>query len=83
MLHQDIKSPDGLGPKKSKKGAFILLSIDKKGGVFKYLKVFQCNEFEIEVKKFLEKHSVDIRRASTKYKDNHTTFLEVFNKEFV
>ena len=29
----------------------------------------------------LEKHNVDIRRATTKYKDTHTAFVEAFNKE--
>ena len=29
----------------------------------------------------LEKHNVDIRRATTKYKHTHTAFLEAFNKE--
>ena len=31
--------------------------------------------------KLLEKHNVDIRRATTKYKYTHTAFLEAFNKE--
>ena len=31
--------------------------------------------------KLLEKHNVDIRRATTKYKHTHTAFLEAFNKE--
>ena len=32
-------------------------------------------------KKLLEKHNVDIRRATTKYKHTHTSFVEAFNKE--
>ena len=30
--------------------------------------------------KLLEKHNVEIRRATTKY-DKHTTFVETFNRE--
>ena len=62
----------------------MLEVIYKKGGVFKYPKVFQCDnghEFIGEVTELLEKHSVDIRRATTKYKHTHTVFLEAFNKE--
>ena len=56
----------------------------KKGGVFKYPKVLQIDnayEFKNEVTKLLEKHSVEIRRATTKYKHTHTAFVEAFNKE--
>ena len=62
----------------------MLEAIYKKGGVFKYPKVFQSDngsEFKNEVTKLLEKHNVDIRRATTKYKHTHTTFVEAFNKE--
>ena len=62
----------------------MLEAIYKKGGVFKYPKVFQCDngsEFKNEVTKLLEKHNVDIRRATTKYKHTHTAFVEAFNKE--
>ena len=31
--------------------------------------------------KLFEKHSVDIRRATTKYKHTHTAFVEAFNRE--
>ena len=31
--------------------------------------------------KLLEKHSVDIWRATTKYKHTHTAFVEAFNRE--
>ena len=47
-------------------------------------KTFQCDngsEFKNEVTKLLEKHSVEIRRATTKYKHYHTAFVEAFNKE--
>ena len=62
----------------------MLEAIYKKGGVFKYPKTFQCDngsEFKNEVTKLLEKHSVEIRRATTKYMHYHTAFVEAFNKE--
>ena len=31
----------------------------------------------------LEKHNVDIRRATTEYKHTHTAFVEAFNRELV
>ena len=52
-----------LRTKTSRKFAFVLEAIYKNGGVFKYPKVFQCDdgpEFKNEVTKFLEKHNVDI-----------------------
>ena len=73
-----------LRTKKSNEVAFVLETIYKKGGVFKYPKVFQCDngtEFKNEVTKLLEKHNADIRRATTKYKHTHTAFVEAFNKE--
>ena len=62
----------------------MLEAIYKKGGVFKYLKVFQCHngsEFKNEVTKLLEKHNVDIRRPITKYKHTHTAFVVAFNRK--
>ena len=62
----------------------MLEAIYKKGGVFKYPKTFQCDngsEFKNEVTKLLEKHNVEIRRATTKYKHTHPAFVEAFNKE--
>ena len=73
-----------LRTKKLSKVAFVLEAIFKKGGVFKYPKTFQCDngsEFKNEVTKLLEKHNVDIRRATAKYKHTHTAFVEAFNKE--
>ena len=75
-MHQDIKSPDRLEPRNQ--------ANLRKVYVFKYPKVFQCDngsEFKNEVTKLLEKHNVDIRRATTKYKHTHTAFVEAFNKE--
>ena len=69
---------------KASEVSFVLEATYKKGGVFKYPKVLQCNngpEFKIDVTKFLEKHNVDIRRTTTKYKHTHTAFVEAFNKE--
>ena len=73
-----------LRTKKSSDVAFVLETFYKKGGVFKYPKVFQCDngsEFKNEVTKLLENYNVDIRRATTKYKHVHTSFVEAFNKE--
>ena len=73
-----------LETKKSSEVSFVLEAIYKKGGVFKYPKVFQCDngsEFKNEVTKLLEKQSVDIRRATTKYKHTHTAFVKAFNRE--
>ena len=73
-----------LQTKKSSEVAFVLKAIYKKGGVFKYPKAFQIDngsEFKNEVKRLLEKHNVDIQRATTKYKKTHTAFVEGLNKE--
>ena len=62
----------------------MLEAIYKKGGVFKYLKTFQCDngsEIKNEVTVLLEKHKVDIRRATAKYKHTHTVFVEGSNKK--
>ena len=72
-----------LRTKEASEVAFVLEAIYKKGGVFKYSKVFQCDnesEFKNEVTKQLKKHNVDIWRATTKYKHTHTVFVEAFNK---
>ena len=73
-----------LRTKNSSKVAFVLGMIYKKGGAFKYPKVFQCDngpEFKGEAAKLLEKHNVDIRKTTTKYKYTHTAFVDAFNKE--
>ena len=70
--------------KKSSEVAFVLEAVYVEGGMFKYPKIFQCDnrlEFKSEVTKLLEKHNADIRRATTKYKNTHTAFAEAFNKE--
>ena len=46
--------------------------------------MFQCDngsEFKNKVTKLLEKHNVEIRRTTRKYKNTHTAFEEAFNKE--
>ena len=73
-----------LRTKKPSEVAFVLQAIYKKGGVFKYPKVFQCDngsEFKNEGTKLLGKHNVEIRRATTKYKKIHTALVEAFSKE--
>ena len=54
-----------------------------KVGLLTYPKVFQCDngsKFKGEVTKVLEKHEVEIRRVTTKYKHTHTAFVEALNK---
>ena len=54
-----------------------------KVGPLTYPKIFQCDngsEFKGEVTKMLEKHEVEIRRVTTKYKHTHTAFVEDLNK---
>ena len=73
-----------LTTKKSTEVAFVLGAIYRKGGPFKYPKVLQIDngsEFKDEVTKLFEKHSADIRRATTKYRHTHTAFVEASNKE--
>ena len=71
--------------KKSSEVAFVLGAIDKKrGGTFRYSKDLQIvngSEFKGELTKSFEKQNVKIRRATTKYKHTHTSFVEAFNKE--
>ena len=73
-----------LTTKKSSEVAFVLGAIyKKKGGAFKYPKVFQIDngsEFKSEVMKLFEKHNVYIRIATTKYKHTHAAFVEASNK---
>ena len=74
-------------PRKTKKSSGVALelkAIYKKGAVFKYPKAFQCDngsEFKNEVTMLLEKHSVEIRRATAQYKHIHTAFVEAFYRE--
>ena len=73
-----------LRTKKSSEVAFVLEVVYEKGGVFKYPKAFlfdNGSEFKNEVTKLLEKHNVDILRATTKYKHTHTAFVEACNRE--
>ena len=68
--------------KKLSEAAFVLEAIYKKGGVFKYYRVFQCDngpEFKKERTRLLEKQNVDIRKTTTKYKHYYTAFVEAFN----
>ena len=73
-----------LKTKKSSEAEFVLETIYKKCGVFKYLKAFQCDngsEFKNETTKLLEKHNDDIQRTTIKYKHIYTAFMEAFNKK--
>ena len=73
-----------LRTKKASEVVFVLEVIYKKGCVFKYPNVFQCDngsEFKSDVVKLLKKHKVDIRRTTKKYKHTHTAFLEAFKKK--
>ena len=57
-----------LRTKKSSEVAFVLEAIYKKGGMFKYPKIFECDngsEFKNEVATLLEKQNVDVQRATT------------------
>ena len=52
--------------------------------MFKDPKVVQCDngsEFKDDLTKLLEKHNVDVRRATTKYKHTYTAFVGAFNKD--
>ena len=52
-----------LRAKKASEAAFALEAIFKKGGVFKYRKLFQCDngsEFKNDVTKLLEKHKLTV-----------------------
>ena len=70
--------------KKSSAVAFVLGAIyKKKGGLFKYPKVFQIDngsEFKGEVTKLLEKQNVDIWSVTVKYRHTHTASVESSNK---
>ena len=58
-----------LRTKNSSEVAVVLEAIYKMGSMFKYLEVFECDnwsEFKNEVTNLLEKHNLDIRRASRK-----------------
>ena len=77
-----VASP--LKTKKSSEVAFVLEAIYKKGCAFKYPKAFQCDngaDFKREVTKLLEKHNVNIRRGTTKYKHTQTAFVGALNRE--
>ena len=53
--------------------------------MFKYPKMLQIDNgspFKNEVTKLLEKHNVEIRRVTTRYKHTQTAFPKVFKKDF-
>ena len=74
-----------LWTKKSSEVAFVLEAICKKGDMFKYPKMLQIDNgsaFKSEVTKLLEKHNVEIRRVTTRYKHTQTAFPKAFKKYF-
>ena len=78
------KVAGALETKKVSKVPFLLESIHRKVGLFKYPEVFHCDNetgFKCDVVRVLKKHDVDIRRNTTKYKHNHKIFVEAFNEE--
>lgn len=64
--------------------AFLLKNIyENKQIPLTYPKIFQCDNdsgFKADVNKLLEKHGIEIRRTTTKYKHTHTTFVESLNR---
>ena len=69
--------------KKASEVAFVLEAIYRKGDVFKYPREFRSDnrsEFQWDVTKLLEKHSVDIQRKTTKYKHTHTALQKPLTK---
>ena len=70
--------------KKAKDVAFLLKHIYENDKIpLTYPKVFQCDngsEFKADVDKLLKSKGVVVRRAVTKYRHTHTTFVEGLNK---
>ena len=71
-----------LRTKKASDVAFLLKNIyENKQIPLTYPTIFQCDngsEFKADVNKLLEKHGVEIRRTTTKYKHTHTAFVRKF-----
>ena len=84
MLHQDTRSP---GPTELKNQAKLHLcykqSIKRVAclNIPRYFNLIMGLSLKVKWQKFLEKHNVDIQRATTKYKHTHTAFVETFYKE--
>ena len=72
-----------LRTKKASDVAEMIADIYKKGPLTwpKMVQVDNGSEFKADVTKLFEKNSVEIKRATTKYKHTHTAFVEAFNKE--
>ena len=76
------KAARPLRTKKASEISEMLGDIYKKGPL-KYPDIFQCDnggEFKGDTTKLLEKHDVEIKRATTKYKHTHTAFVERMNQ---
>ena len=77
MLHQDIESPGSLGPKIQAKLHLCRKKSIKRVArlnIPRYFNVIMGLSLKNEVTKLLKKHTVEIRRATTKYKHTHTVF---------
>ena len=72
-----------LRTKKASDVAEMIADIYKKGPLTwpTMVQVDNGSEFKADVTKLFEKNSVEIKRATTKYKHTHTAFVEAFNKE--
>ena len=84
MLHQDIKLPGPLGLKSQATLHLCWKQSIKRVACLSTQRRFQCDnrsEVKNEVTKLLEKHNVEIRKATTKYRHTHTAFVEAFNKK--
>ena len=84
MLHQDIKFPDPLGLRNQAKSHLSWKQSIKTVACLSTQRRFNAimgQNLKNEVTKFLEKHNVKIRRATTKYNHTHTAFVEAFNKK--
>ena len=65
--------------KKPSEAAVVLEATYKKGGVFKYPKVFRCDngsEFKSDITKLLEKHNADIQKNNNKIQAQSYSFCE-------
>ena len=72
-------------PLRTKKAAEVseMIADIYKIGPLKFPATFQCDnggEFKADTTKLLEKHDVEIKRATTKYKHTHTAFVERMNR---
>ena len=83
---EDVASRYKAGrPLKTKKASEVVDMLEDiyRKGPLKYPETFQCDngsEFKGDVTKLLEKHNVEIKRATTKYHHRFTAFVERMNR---